>query len=753
MRAPGMIRLALFVLGVLVVAPGCIKRPEPAKATAPIAVAAVFLLDQESDVEVLAAPQRLIDASVALLGERDLLVRPVPNGEWSADFARRRSTRQRMQTLLDATEEDVVLLVETRARMASLMEGRYSWTVPVQLTLARRGRTDFPVQASIEAPAFLRFAHHGPADAVEAVVPVITRRLGRMVDELLSDEATTTVGGAPPAPAKDRTTQVRVGSDAIYFAMVDRFRNGDPSNDGDVDESDPQAFHGGDLRGVIDDLDRLASLGFRTVWLSPVWDTRDDRVGPWGAFHGYWVEDPGLVEPRFGTDADLLELRDGLAQRGMGLVLDFVANHVAPGSPLVTEHPDWFHSEGDIEDWGNAAEAISHDVHGLPDLAQENPDVARWLVGHASSWQERIRPEGFRLDAVRHVAPEFWRELNGVLREADQDVVLIGELFDGSPRAIAESWRTGGFTGMFDFPLHYALTDVFCGSAGVGKLASTLAQDRVHPDARSLVTFLDNHDLPRIASRCARDEMASAFSILLALRGRPSVTWGTELPLDGAEEPENRSDFDWAAERSFEKQIALGLKVRADWTALRATEREVVVLDDNLFAWIQGDETSAALIAVSRDSRPRSVDLPPLGSWQDPSLGAELSDALEVPAKGVAIATTRGEGTVLSEWLGQARIMESVSWTVRLAGASAGAGDSILLVGAGEQLGEWDPARGVIALREGEDFVATVSVPMGDVLEYKFVVRREGGDLLWEQRENRYELVRGADTVSTRWES
>lgn len=752
MRAPGMPRFALLLFGSLLMAAGCIKRAEPAKAPVPTSVAAVFLLDQESAAEVLPAPQSLIDASVALLGERDLVVHTVPAEEWSVEFARRRSTRQRMQALLDATDEDVVLLVETRARMASLMEGRYSWTVPVQLTLARRGRTDFPVQASVEAPAFLRFAHQGASEAVEAASPVITRRLGRMVEELLSEDPAT-MGAAPSTPTDTTPTRVRAGSDAIYFAMVDRFRNGDPSNDGDADPSDPQAFHGGDLRGVIEDLDRLASLGFRTVWLSPVWDTRDERIGEWGAFHGYWVEDPGAVDPRFGTEVELVALGEALEQRGMGLVLDFVANHVAPGSALVTEHPQWFHSQGDIEDWGDAEEAISHDVHGLPDLAQENPEVARWLVDHARSWQERLRPEGFRLDAVRHVAPAFWSELNGALTQADPGITLVGELFDGSPRAVADSWRSGGFTSMFDFPLHYALTDVFCGSAPVGKLASTLAQDRVYPDAGALVTFLDNHDLPRIASRCAHDDMAGAFSALLALRGRPSVTWGTELPLDGAAEPANREQFDWQAERRFEKQVALGLRMRADWSALRASDRQVVVLDEGLFAWVQGDETSAALIAVSRDDAARSVELPALGEWQDPAMRSAIRGTLEVPARGVAMATTRGSGTALVEWLRDARTAESVQWTVRLVGASISKGDSIVLVGASEQLGAWDPAQGVTAVREGRDFVATVTVPAGDVLEYKFVHRHDGGQLVWEQRENRYQLVGGAETVSARWEA
>ena len=737
---------------------GCIKRPEPRKAAEPTPLAAVFLIDQESETEVLPGPPALIDGATTSLAERNLVVRALEPSEWTERFASQRSTRQRMLTLLDAVDEDVILLVETRARLASLMEGRYTWTVPVQITMVRRGRSDFPNQATLEVPVFMRFAHQDADDAVAAAAPVITRRLARMVEELLSEEDA--LGAVDPSAPADRPTGRESGAsqtrellgqrDAIYFAMVDRHRNGDPSNDRGADPRDPQGFHGGDLRGLIQDVDRLAGLGFKSLWVTPVWDTRDERIGEWGAFHGYWVEDPGAVEPRFGTEAELIELRDALADRGMGLIVDFVANHVAPGSPLLDAHPDWFHDHGDIEDWSNAEEAVTHDVHGLPDLAQENPEVAEWLLGHARGWQERLRPEGFRLDAVRHVAPAFWSELNGALRAEDDDVALVGELFDGDPRAVAQSWRDGAFGGMFDFPLHYALTDVFCAGAAPGRLAAMLEQDALYPDPSALVTFLDNHDLPRLASRCEAGDAVAALSVLLALRGRPSISWGTELPLDGAEEPANRADFDWDAERRWEKHIALGLRMRAAWSGLRATEREMLALDDGLVAWVQADEDSAAVVAVNRGDQARTVALPDLGSWQDPARRSGVEE-LNVAPGGVALAVTEGEGSALADWL--ARETGDVEVTVRLEGASIVKGDTSLLIGASEALGGWNPQEAVPTRMADGAFVATVEVPRGHVLEFKFVTRQDSGHLVWEERPNRYRLVQDAGEIVARWEA
>ena len=724
----------LLILSCVVLLTGCIKRAEPVMAPDPTLVAAVFLFDQEDVPEVLDAPESLTRAATSLLHGHNLVTEVVDWEDWATPFGTLRSTRQRLKHLLESTEAEVVLLVETRARFGSLMEGRYRWTVPVQLTLARRGAADFPVQATVEVPVFLRFAHEQGLEAVEAAGPTITRRLSRMADELLRDGVP--VGARKQTPA----LTAPMGADAIYFVLVDRHRNGDPANDGDADTSDPQAFHGGDLRGVIDDLDRLAALGFRSVWLSPVWTTRDARIGEWGSFHGYWVEDPSAVEPRFGTEAELVELSAALRDRGMGLILDVVTNHVAPGSPLLAEHPDWFHHNGDIVDWHDPVQAVQNDVHGLPDLAQEQPVVRDWLIGSGERWIRRLKPEGFRLDAVRHVGLPFWTDYNAAMRAiGGEDLSLVGELFDGDPGAVAGAWTGGGFGGMFDFPLYYALLDVVCGGEPVGRLASVLAQDRRYPDPRRLVTFLDNHDLPRLASRCDADGVGDALTVLLSLRGRPAITWGTEAGLDGADEPENREDFPWAAARPWETQIAHGLALRAKHPALRSTDREVLALGADHLAFLQR-AGGASVLAINKGATPWTLPLPP-GVWRDPVRGAELGLSLEVPAGG----TARALGTTSAERLPT----RSTDLEFLLAAAPAG---TVLLVGAGSELGNWDPAGGIVAVAGGSRLRAEAALPVGHVLEYKFVVRLPDGTIEWEDRPNRYLLVGPTpSSISVTW--
>ena len=712
----------------------CVKRVEQPRADEPTAVAAVLVLDQEDSVVVLPAPTALAEGVRALLGGRNLVMAEAPLARWAESFAERRSTRQRVLALLQESEQDIVLLIETRARFGSLMEGRYRWTVPAQLTLARRGGEDFPVQASVEVPVFLRYPHQGGAEAVTAAAPAILRRLGRLLDELLVTEVLPGASWAPSVPAE---------SDAIYFVMVDRHRNGDPSNDLGVDRADPQAFHGGDLAGVRADLDRIAAMGFRSVWLTPVWETRDATIGVWGAFHGYWTQDPRRVEPRFGTEAELRGLSDDLRGRGMGLILDVVTNHLAPGSPLLSTHPGWVHGQGDIVDWGNAEEALTHDVHGLPDLAQERPEVARFLIDSGRRWVEELHPEGLRLDAVRHVPPAFFAEHNAAMREVGgADLALIGELFDGGAAAVDAAWRGGRFSGMFDFPLHYALTETLCGDAPLGRLASVLGQDHRYPDAGELVTFLDNHDLPRIASVCAESELTPALVALLSLRGRPVITWGTEAGLAGAQEPENRADFPWSGPRPLEATLTELLAARRAQAALRAPDAEVLWLGERQLILAQRAEGQTALLLINRDPGALRWEPPPAG-WRDAVTGRAAPGPWSI-APGEVRAFVASDGAPPAE-------RAQVDLRLDVSGAPLGVGDRLVLVGAGSALGDWSPTDGVVGDAQHR---LHADVRAGTVLEFKLVVRSAAGPDRWEQRANRYLLVEErAPVVPLQWEA
>jgi len=187
------------------------------------------------------------------------------------------------------------------------------------------------------------------------------------------------------------------------------------------------------------------------------------------------------VDPRFGTVAELGELTRGLHRRGMRLVLDLVVNHVGYDAPILRERPEWFHRFGTIRNWNDPLELVTHEVHGLPDLAQERPEVYAFLRDAGKLWVDRLGIDGYRLDAVKHVPLEFWRRFNGELRATHPRFMLLGELYEGAPEAVAHVQRAGAFTHMFDFPTAFALRDVFCGRRPVGRLGAVLSSRRLAP--------------------------------------------------------------------------------------------------------------------------------------------------------------------------------------------------------------------------------------------------------------------------------
>lgn len=566
------------------------------------------------------------------------------------------------------------------------------------------------------------------------------------------------------APARSESWQPAPlpADDSVYFVLVDRFANGAPDRH-PVDPSDPQGWHGGDIQGVLQHLDHIQDLGYRTVWLSPVFDCRDDPFFEWGAFHGYWVEDLSRVDPRFGTEADLRALSDALHERDMRLVLDMVFNHVAMDAPLTREHPEWFHDEGGIEDWEDPHQLVHGEVHGLPDLAQERPPVHAYLRDQALSWVDRVHPDGYRIDAVRHMPLSFLHRLSGELEDhAGRGFLYLGEDFQGDPVGLARTFEQGGFDALFDFPLHYAMLDVFCHDRPVGRLAAILSADRIYPHPEHLVTFLDNHDRPRVLTECGGEveRVRQALAFQFANRGIPSLTYGTESGLEGGEEPANRDDMVFDADHVLESHIRRLSRIRSETSALHAGHTRLLLLDDSLLVLARVSPASEVLVGVNRSGEPRSPELPVKGSedlsWEDLLTGEAMSDP-SFPAGEVSVLAARPRSDEARARLRSWLAAPAGDRTVRLEVAMEppASGESVLLVGTGPRLSNWNPAEGAgpFAWAQGVGSLE-VEYPVGGVMEYKLVRRDRDGNVEWQEGDNRYLLVppgEGPLTVRTSW--
>jgi len=719
------------------------------KAPRPTSVCVVALLDREDSRGVEPVPARVAERVGAALTERNLQPSALAAGLWEGEFASRRTTAHRVAWMASHTDAELLLLLETKAVFYSALNGRYRWTVDGKATLVRRASPADATTGSFELPAFLDFEHEREARALEAGAAPIAEKIGSLADSVL--------GTLAEKPAQE---SARPSGDSIYFVLVDRFANGDPSNDADADPSDPEAFHGGDLQGVLDRLEDLQRLGVKTVWLSPGFRMRPQKFFGHGAYHGYWTEDLARVEPRFGDEALLRKVSDELHRRGMRLVLDLVLNHVAPDAPLARERPDWFHHNGPIRDWNDRAQLENNDVKGLPDLAQEREEVYRHLLVASLHWIDRVRPDGFRLDAVKHVPLAFWARFNADLRaHAGPAFMLLGEDLDGNPAHVARTLREGGFTAVFDFPLYYAATDVFCRGANPARLAAMLvAEEDLPPE--SLVTLLDNHDLPRIASLCAAGRRThAALAFLLTARGIPSILYGTETGQVGEKEPDIRRDA-FLARVPETSEVARHLRLRRPAALCESGLTRILHVGTRGLVLLRVDERSAAIVRIDDDAPNSALALP--SDLADAVPGVRLAQdwsALECSTR--AGCDSRVDVAPLAPPAGRdfRAVLASLknpahkALAVAVTGAPSSEGDAMVLAGAGRLLGEWDPARGLGPLVASEGaFTGTVSLPEDGVYEFKLVMRRADGTVRWEDRDNRYLVVSAAGPrLALRW--
>ena len=771
---------------------GCLHRVPPQRLESPLPIALVLLEDRGDETRGLpdAARTRMEEE----LEERNLIVREVAPEPLLGGA---RNSEQRFAALQGvAGDAGLALLVETRVAYYDLLEGQYRWVVHARFTAQRRGAQAQPAHDDADIPVFLQYEHQREEEALESAARVIAERAAMLIDGFIAPpgqpatppprpanqfappgtpgtrlEAPGFTPGALPAQARAASTPTPGAAAVralgnIYFVLLDRFADGDVKNDEQVDRRDPDAFHGGDLQGVLDRLDDLQRLGVQTLWLSPVFATRHEKFYGHGAYHGYWVEELNRVEPRFGDEALLQKLSNELHRRGMKLLLDLVLNHVAFDSPLLRAHPDWFHHNGSIEDWNDPTQLETRDVNGLPDLMQENEQVYQMLLSASLGWIDRVHPDGFRLDAVKHVPLAFWRRFNDAVHaHAGPSFVLLGEALEGSPVKLAALARTGGFDSLFDFPLGFALGDVFCKGADPERLGALLSLDRLYPDAASLVTLVVNHDLPRARTLCGGDEdkVAQLLLVLGFLRGVPAIQYGTEAGLAGAKEPENRGDLFGLRDPRAEAAVVEALRLHRFADAMGPSRSVILAASGGAVALVRVEGDGALLALLARGP---SAHWPAMERVLAPFAGSVFEGCT-----GLAAGGTRRRDCPLEFAADEVRVVRLrashpgafaallPSGGTRAVGFRADDWDptqssgQLFIAGAGPELGDWDPARALGPLSPAS---RSIQLPVRSVLEFKLILKRPDGTVTWASGQDQFLFVdegAGSQEVVLAWRS
>ena len=469
--------------------------------------------------------------------------------------------------------------------------------------------------------------------------------------------------------------------DVMYLIMIDRFADGDPSNDGpdhDAQLAKSRGWHGGDLRGITQHLDYLQQLGITTIWITPVYQNHGSQ-----SYHGYGATDMYAVDEHFGNLTDLRDLSAALHARHMKLVLDTVPNHIGPNHPWVRDSPDptWFHGTLENHTIAQTDFAPLTDPHApwrdqinvtegwfantLPDLNQEDPAVSRYLIQNAVWWTEQAGLDGLRIDTFPYVGRAFWQSFHAQLHSLYPHLTTVGEVFN-SDATITSTFaggvtRTGVDTGLdtpFDFPTYFALRDVFLKDAPMTRLADVLRLDNLYPHPERLVPFLGNHDTTRfLDGATSPNTLELAFTILTTMRGLPQIYSGDEIAMRGGADPDNRHDFPGGfgptqdnafnpAGRSPDQQKAFSslknlLALRNSHPALQTGTEQLLHADKNTLVYVRTLTNSAhgiqrTLVAVNKGSEAADVIIK---TDETEIQNAQKSEVLLGPPNSISINT------------------------------------------------------------------------------------------------------------------
>lgn len=335
-------------------------------------------------------------------------------------------------------------------------------------------------------------------------------------------------------------------------------------------------FFGGDLEGIIEELNYVRSLGVNVLYLTPIFLASTN--------HKYDTHD-FVVDPQFGNEEVLKKLIREAHKRGMAVLLDGVFNHVGADGKWFnrakkygndgaynaekSEYRDFFY----FEEWPKKYRGW-YDVKLLPELNLENEKLCELLFTGENAVVKRylkLGIDGWRLDC----AHDLGHEINKLIRKSAKDVnpnsYIVGEIstypkawlkddeLDGVMNYYFANVVLGGLNGIYTPLVMKSELDRMIKEIGVDKLSTSW-------------NMLSSHDTPRL-KRLLKDEksrkMAVAFQI--AYPGNPFLYYGEENGMDGGEDPDNRRPMIWEEEKwdkGFRKFIMKAMKLKTSEPAL-----------------------------------------------------------------------------------------------------------------------------------------------------------------------------------------
>ncbi len=368
-------------------------------------------------------------------------------------------------------------------------------------------------------------------------------------------------------------------SDVLCLITPDRFINGDYSNDNHPDMLEkarrgPWGRHGGDLKGINDNLNYLIDLGYTAIWLNPILENNMVE----SSYHGYSTTDYYKVDPRFGTNEEFKTLTKKADEMGVKMVMDIIPNHSGSEHWFVKDPPfsNWLNFNNSYSQTTHRRETVQ-DIHAseydkkhfndgwfvetMPDLNQNNRFMSTYLIQNAIWWIEYSGIKGYRVDTYPYADKNFMSDWTFEIMNEYPHFNIVGEEWSDTP-IVTSYWQAGktnhdGYISylpsLMDFPLQInfseALNDEITWGNGFVKPYRTLASDFLYGDPYNLVVFPDNHDMTRFLTQVDNDLDLFKMGLVFytTVRGIPQFYYGTEVLMNSNDNPRShdviRSEF------------------------------------------------------------------------------------------------------------------------------------------------------------------------------------------------------------------
>ncbi|CAL5978070.1 1 [Hexamita inflata] len=388
----------------------------------------------------------------------------------------------------------------------------------------------------------------------------------------------------------------------IYQLLTDRFAGTNQNNCNDL-----HSYCGGNYQGLIGKLDYIKNLGYNAIWISP---TVEQAQNSNQAYHGYWFSNFYGTNPHFGSAQDLKDMINEAHKRDIWVLADVVYNHVGNcygGSQdfsCITTFPkgEYYHNDCQVSDWNNQWQVQNCRLSGLPDLNQDHQFVRSELLKWAQWYQKEFNFDGFRIDTVKHIDHNFWKDLRRVTPWFN-----IGEVFDGSYPYLRSFTNDQEVQTTFNYPLYFTIGSSIGGGQSMQGISNNFheAASTFGDNVKDLGVFFENHDNQRFLSQYNdKKKYENALALMHTWIGIPVLYYGSEQDMNGGNDPDNRHPMWWVGfnENGNHFQFIKKLNSLRDRIPFDSLDQRELYVANNFYSYARGNKAMVALTNAGQNS-------------------------------------------------------------------------------------------------------------------------------------------------------